>query len=74
MKVKQLLSILSGLDDKEIVIKLSQSSIGPQAFSTIKSVDIGFDWDEGKVFLIPSKNLVDKQPETWYNNHKGKRG
>lgn len=52
--------MLSELGDKEVVIQLSQPSIAVSAYSQIESIGIGFDWDEGKVFLIPSKELVDK--------------
>lgn len=60
MTAKQLSIMLSELGDKEVVIHLTQPSIAVSAYSQIDSIGIGFDWDEGKVFLIPSKELVDK--------------
>lgn len=60
MTAKQLSIMLSELGDKEVVVQLSQPSIAVSAYSQIESIGIGFDWDEGKVFLIPSKELVDK--------------
>lgn len=62
MTAKQLAMILSGLGDEEVVIKLSQPSIGPTACATIDGVGLGFDWDMGKVFLFPLKELIDKEP------------
>ena len=62
MTAKQLSIMLSELGDKEVVIQLSDWSIGPLPYSQIESIGIGFDWDTGKVFLIPSKELVDKDP------------
>ena len=52
--------MLSELGDQEVVIQLSDWSIGPLPYSQIESIGIGFDWDTGKIFLIPSKELVDK--------------
>ena len=60
MTAKQLSIMLSELGDQEVVIQLSDWSIGPLPYSSIELIGLGFDWDEGKVFLIPSKNLVDK--------------
>lgn len=52
MTAKQLSIMLSELGGEEVVIH--------SACSTIESIGIGFDWDEGKIFLNPSKELVDK--------------
>lgn len=61
MTAQQLSVILSGLGDKEIVIKLSQPSVGRTAHSTINGIQIGFDWDDGLVFIVPDKPLIRKE-------------
>ena len=73
MTAKQLSIMLSELGDKEVVVQLSQPSIAVSAYSQIESVGIGFDWDEGKVFLIPEKKIIDKKCLKRYNKTKGKK-
>lgn len=60
MTAQQLSVVLSGLGDNEIAIKLDIPSIGPSACATIAGVEIGFDHDMGKIFLITDAKLVDK--------------
>ena len=45
-------------EDLQIVIPVARyGSIGGRSCVTIKSIDIGFDWDNGKIFLVPEKEL-----------------
>lgn len=60
MTAQQLSVMLSGLEDNEVVIKLDVPSIGPSAYVNITGIEVGFDWDSGKVFLTTSSNLIDK--------------
>lgn len=47
--------------DQLIEIELSDFSIGPHAGAGICAVMPGIDWDSGRLFLIPSKELVSAQ-------------
>lgn len=47
-------------EDPEVVIqiKLPYVTVGGHPFVTLKSVWNGFDWDQGKFFLVPEENLT----------------
>lgn len=60
MTAQQLSIMLSGLEDNEVVIKLNVPSVGPSAYVNITGIEIGFDWDSGKVFLTTDSKLIDK--------------
>lgn len=51
----------TGHRNDEVVIVLSQKSIGPHASSTIENVILGFDWDNGKILIRPSKRLLEDE-------------
>lgn len=59
MTAQQLSTMLSNLGDREVGIKLPTSSIGPTAYVPIESIEIGIDWDKGKVFIVPQKENKD---------------
>lgn len=70
LTVRQLRDILNTYDNEEILdgfvlVSLSDESIGPRASSTVGSVGIGFDWEDGQFRIEPST------PVERYGNSKG---
>lgn len=47
-------------EDKEVVIELSQSSIGPTASVGIRSIYQGIDWDSKRIIINPKRAICDK--------------
>jgi hypothetical protein len=47
-------------DDPEVVIqiKLPYSTVGAQPRVPVKNVQMGFDWDQGKFFIVPEEVLT----------------
>jgi hypothetical protein len=47
-------------DDPEVVIqiKLPYSTVGGTPFVKVKNVYPGFDWDQGKFFIIPEEDVT----------------
>lgn len=47
-------------DDPEVVIaiKLPYSTVGGSPFAKVKTVQMGFDWDSGKFFIMPEEDLT----------------
>lgn len=45
-------------DDDEVVVRLSEPSVGPIAMDDVVTVYTGFDWEKGKVVLATNSNLV----------------
>ena len=44
--------------ETEIVVPIQRAfSVGGQSCVKIESIIVGFDWDAGKIFLIPEKKL-----------------
>lgn len=60
MTAQQLSVMLSGLEDDEVAIKLDIPSIGASAYTNITGIEIGYDFDSGKVFLTTDSKLIDK--------------
>lgn len=60
MLLKELISKLEYLsDDTQVVIQTySPGRIGGSPCVNIKNVNVGFDWDQGKVFLTPETPLT----------------
>lgn len=46
-------------EDDEVVIqiKLPYSTVGGTPFVKVKNVQSGFDWDQGKFFVIPEEDV-----------------
>ena len=44
-------------DDKVVVVKVKGSDIGGQDCVPVESISSGFDWDSGKLFIIPKEPL-----------------
>lgn len=60
MTAQQLSVMLSGLGDDEVAIKLDIPSIDTSACANITGIEIGYDFDSGKVFLTTDSKLIDK--------------
>lgn len=63
MKVHELASQLSKYIEFRhaediVVIALHENSFGPEAAEEVKYCEAGFDWDNGRVFLVPKEPLV----------------
>lgn len=63
MTAQQLSVMLSGLGDNEVVIKVDIPSVGESAYTNITGIEIGYDFDSGKVFLTADSKLVPKNME-----------
>lgn len=44
--------------DQKVEIQTADFSIGPHAGEGVCAVVPGFDWDQGRLFLIPQKDLI----------------
>ncbi|MFY9421518.1 MAG: zinc ribbon domain-containing protein [Bacilli bacterium] len=47
-------------EEIQVLITLSESSIGSRAASGISYIGMGFDWEHGQLRIEPSKKLVSK--------------
>ena len=65
MKAKQLSVILSGLGDMEVMVCLSPDANNSTPCVPIKAANYGLYWGEGRVVLLPSKELVEKETEEY---------
>lgn len=87
MKVHELASQLSEYIESRhaedtVVIALQENSIGPEAAEEVKYCCAGFDWDNGRIFLVPKEPLVHYRNErdkaqsairiSYKNNYGGK--
>lgn len=45
-------------EDIEVLITLSDASVGARASSRVEHAGLGFDWEQGQFRLSPSKPLV----------------
>lgn len=50
-------------DDPTVVIARSDPSVGPRASTALSYINVGFDWDHGKVLLVPSAPLYERTTE-----------
>ena len=65
MKVNELAPQLSkyierGHAEDTVVIALRERSFGPEAAEEVKYCNVGFDWDNGRVFLVPKEPREDQ--------------
>lgn len=65
MKLKELYEISKSLMEQgkaedEVLITLSESSVGARASAPINSVYAGFDWEHGQVRVEPKDSLISK--------------
>ena len=65
MKLSELKKLVERYDslereDSEVVvqIKLPYSTVGGTPFVKVKTVYPGFDWDQGKFFIIPEEDVT----------------
>lgn len=66
MLVKELMYILSSCEPNDrvsILIQKPFTTIGGTPVAEIKSVSVGFDWDKGKVMIVPENKLWEVDPE-----------
>jgi hypothetical protein len=72
MKVSELKAILEhSMEDEEVVVILSEPSMGPVAMVSVASASYGLDWEKGKLLLRPNAKLVrlkDKEA-LWQSAH-----
>lgn len=47
-----------GHGDDEAVILLQESSMGASAAEEVDTCEAGFDWDSGRILLVPAKPLL----------------
>ncbi len=52
-KLQSILDCNDNYQDHEIVILADRSTLGSKPFVDIQDVICGFDWDAGKIFIIP---------------------
>ena len=54
------MELMRDYEDPEVVIgiKLPYSTVGGSPFVKVKNVQMGFDWDQGKFFIMPEENLT----------------
>lgn len=62
MKLKELRELLAARDfwdgELEVVIPVKVAgSVAAQPYTKVKSLQAGFDWDQGKLFVYPEVNL-----------------
>jgi len=69
--VDRVVSFQLPYEDPEVVIqtKLPYSSVGGTPFTKIKSSYNGFDWNQGKFFLVPEEPLS-KPEEKFHDSYK----
>lgn len=65
MNVNDLADCLQGFTKKQewvvvIEIKKPFTTVGGTPFVEVKSVKAGFDWDKGKIFLVPETPLTNE--------------
>jgi hypothetical protein len=65
MKLSELYEMIGrmatyGDQDAEVVIqiKLPYATVGAQPRVPVKNVQMGFDWDQGKFFIVPEEDLT----------------
>lgn len=51
---------LSGREDSSIVIPIKKlfTTIGGSPYVNVNYVNVGFDWDKGKIFIVPEEPLM----------------
>ena len=54
-------SISNKNEPDSVVIEIAEPSIGPTTCVGIKTIYSGFDWDQGKIIIVPSEPLVRKK-------------
>jgi len=66
MKLKELDRIIKSLmkikhyRESEVVIKESITALGPSAVVKIEQINPGFDWDGGRIIIVPESDMVKK--------------
>ena len=68
MKVEELKKIIDiyieqGKGKDDVVITLSNPSVGPRASTGISSIFPGFDWEQGQIRIEPKEKLITKDKD-----------
>lgn len=65
MRTKDFIHLVSSVNDStNLVIQVySPGRIGGTPFVDIKDINIGFDWDDGRAFLVPENPLTVLSPD-----------
>lgn len=53
-------AIRCGIDKKVVIQITKHSSIGETPHCNVLRVDEGFDWDSGKIYIVPQDILINK--------------
>lgn len=58
--IDNLIRYTKNAEEKEVVIALTQSSMGPIASTGIKNIYPGIDWDKNRIIINPKRAICDK--------------
>lgn len=66
MKLSQLIEFLTSVKDRrdlsvKIAIEKPFATVGARPSVSVKSVSVGFDWDNGNLFIIPDQPLMNSE-------------
>lgn len=53
--------VKQGHGSDELVIPLSEASVARRACTAVKSITKGYDWNRGRVFIYPEKDVLSKE-------------
>lgn len=48
-------------EDINVLITLEENSVGARAYSGVRYVGMGFDWEHGQLRIEPTKKLISKE-------------
>lgn len=68
MRLSRLKELLNGFPvkmepDPDVVITLSQPSVGPRAYCNVHAVFKGFDWEANQIRIEPAQKLILKEKD-----------
>ncbi len=49
--------------DDDVVVQLSEPSVGITSFTNVTYAGSGFDWDSGRFWITPEKKLLSKEKD-----------
>ena len=57
-RVDLIISRLKDNEDLDVVIPNNTPSMGPIGATSVKGVQSGFDWNKGRLFIYPEKEMT----------------